>query len=47
VNLCKAGGSKPFCELVAEANLESPFEKATVESVVSYAKKYLNENPVE
>jgi len=33
LKLCKAGGSKPFLELVKYGNLESPFKKETVEKI--------------
>lgn len=46
LNLCKEGGSKTFLNLLETAKLESPFEKKTIESVVDYAKKYLEENKV-
>ncbi|WP_449539583.1 M3 family oligoendopeptidase [Ferdinandcohnia sp. Marseille-Q9671] len=42
VHLCKLGGSKPFTELVKEANLLSPFEEGTVESVVGEIEAWLN-----
>ncbi|MFZ3589553.1 M3 family oligoendopeptidase [Bacillus sp. DJP31] len=40
--LCQQGGSKPFTELVKVANLESPFDQGTVESVVAEIEEYLN-----
>ncbi len=33
LKLCNAGGSKPFLELVEYGNLESPFNKETVENI--------------
>ncbi|MFD1778310.1 M3 family oligoendopeptidase [Fredinandcohnia salidurans] len=42
LHLCKQGGSKPFTELVAVANLLSPFEDGTVESVVGEIEAWLN-----
>ncbi|MBP1970743.1 M3 family oligoendopeptidase [Virgibacillus natechei] len=42
VNLCKLGGSKPFLELVETANLRSPFEEGTVESVVGTIEAWLD-----
>jgi M3 family oligoendopeptidase len=42
LHLCKQGGSKPFTELVAVANLLSPFEEGTVESVVGEIEAWLN-----
>ncbi|WP_077328211.1 M3 family oligoendopeptidase [Virgibacillus siamensis] len=40
-NLCKLGGSKSFLGLVEAANLRSPFEEGTVESVVDSIEKWL------
>ncbi len=42
LHLCKLGGSKPFTELVKEANLLSPFEDGCVESVVGTIEAWLN-----
>ncbi|WJY28001.1 MULTISPECIES: M3 family oligoendopeptidase [Sporosarcina] len=42
VRLCKLGGSKSFTELVAEANLISPFEDGCVESVVGTIESWLD-----
>lgn len=42
LHLCKLGGSKPFTELVKEANLLSPFEDGCVESVVDTIEAWLN-----
>ncbi|MDR4886910.1 M3 family oligoendopeptidase [Fredinandcohnia sp. QZ13] len=42
VHLCKQGGSKPFTELVKVANLLSPFEEGTVQSVVGEIEAWLN-----
>ncbi|RFB18126.1 M3 family oligoendopeptidase [Bacillus sp. HNG] len=42
VHLCKQGGSKPFTELVKVANLLSPFEQGTVQSVVGEIEAWLN-----
>lgn len=41
VQLCKAGGSKPFLELVQLANLQSPFEEGCIKSVVEDIKTWL------
>lgn len=41
VALCKAGGSKPFLELVKIANLKSPFETGCVESVIGDIEAWL------
>ncbi|WP_453990331.1 M3 family oligoendopeptidase [Bacillus nitroreducens] len=42
IHLCKQGGSKPFTELINVANLLSPFEEGTVESVVGEIDTWLN-----
>ncbi len=42
LNLCKAGGSKPFLELVEVAGLKSPFKPGTVASVINQAAEWLN-----
>ncbi|MFT4412345.1 M3 family oligoendopeptidase [Fredinandcohnia humi] len=42
VHLCKQGGSKPFLQLVEVANLLSPFEDGTVQSVVGEIEAWLN-----
>lgn len=42
VKLCKAGGSRPFLELVDYANLNSPFEDGTVANVVSGVDSWLS-----
>ncbi|TCN27715.1 M3 family oligoendopeptidase [Mesobacillus foraminis] len=42
LNLCKLGGSMPFTELVREANLISPFEKNSVQSVVREIELWLD-----
>ncbi|MFS0824056.1 M3 family oligoendopeptidase [Bacillus sp. 1P02SD] len=42
IHLCKQGGSKPFTELVKVANLLSPFEEGTVQSVVGEIEAWLN-----
>ncbi|CEA03152.1 Peptidase family M3 [Metalysinibacillus saudimassiliensis] len=41
-SLCKLGGSKSFTQLVASANLNSPFEDGTVAAVIEAVKVYLN-----
>lgn len=43
LHLCKLGGSKKFTDLVAEANLISPFEDGCVESVVGSIEDWLNQ----
>ncbi|MCJ7841967.1 M3 family oligoendopeptidase [Lederbergia sp. NSJ-179] len=43
LNLCKLGGSKPFLELVAAANIRSPFEEGTVEATIDIIEKWLNQ----
>ncbi|SHG43166.1 M3 family oligoendopeptidase [Ornithinibacillus halophilus] len=42
LKLCKLGGSKPFLGLVEAANLKSPFEEGTVESIVDEIEKWLD-----
>lgn len=41
LHLCKQGGSKPFLELVQEANLISPFEDGCVQSVTGEIREWL------
>lgn len=41
--LCKAGGSKSFLELLEVADLQSPFEEGCVASVVSMIKGHLDQ----
>jgi len=41
MRLCKAGGSKSFLELVEYANLESPFEEKSFNSVIGNVEEYL------
>lgn len=42
VQLCKLGGSKSFLELVKAANLRSPFDSHTIESIVDFIKSWLH-----
>ncbi|SDQ21923.1 M3 family oligoendopeptidase [Virgibacillus salinus] len=42
LNLCKLGGTKSFLGLVEAANLRSPFEEGTVESIVDSIKNWLD-----
>lgn len=42
LTLCKAGGSKPFLQLVKLAGLKSPFDKETLITTLDGIKKYLN-----
>ena len=42
LRLCRAGGSKPFLELVELAGLESPFKEGCLESVVESIEDWLN-----
>ncbi|MFS0637203.1 M3 family oligoendopeptidase [Mesobacillus foraminis] len=42
LKLCKLGGSMPFTELVKEANLLSPFEENSVQSVVREIEIWLD-----
>ncbi|TCO69350.1 M3 family oligoendopeptidase [Marinisporobacter balticus] len=41
LNLCKAGGSKSFLNLVKLAKLESPFEDGCIKRVVEKIEKYI------
>ncbi len=41
LNLCKAGGSKPFLELLKIAEINSPFDKEVVRSIVEYSDEWL------
>lgn len=42
LHLCRLGGTKPFTELVKEANLENPFENGTIANIVPELKKYID-----
>ena len=42
LHLCKQGGTKPFLELVKEANLENPFKDGTISNIVPELKKYID-----
>lgn len=42
LHLCKAGGSKPFLELLKEGNLQSPFEDSTIEAVIEPIENWLD-----
>lgn len=42
LRLCKAGGSKPFLELVELAGLENPFVDGTIKKVVDPLKQWLD-----
>ncbi|WP_100010321.1 M3 family oligoendopeptidase [Lentibacillus sediminis] len=42
LNLCKLGGTKSFLNLVAAANLKSPFEEQTMDDVVRSVEAYLD-----
>jgi len=41
LRLCRAGGSRPFLELVDYANLKSPFKEESLQSVLSDVEGYL------
>lgn len=41
VSLCRAGGSQSFVELVAFANLRSPFEEGAIAAILEPVKKWL------
>lgn len=42
IKLCKAGGSKPFLELVEYANLESPFKEEVISKLMSEIETYID-----
>lgn len=42
LHLCGLGGSKSFTKLVEEANLISPFEDGSVESIIQSIEEYIN-----
>ncbi|MBU0278648.1 MULTISPECIES: M3 family oligoendopeptidase [unclassified Gemella] len=42
LHLCDLGGTKPFLELVKEANLENPFVDGTISNITPELEKYLN-----
>lgn len=42
IRLCKAGGSKPFLELIILANLQNPFVDGTIKQVVEPIKAWLD-----
>ncbi|MDD3831298.1 MAG: M3 family oligoendopeptidase [Clostridia bacterium] len=45
VNLCRAGGSKSYLELLELANISSPFADCTVERAINYIKPELDKAP--
>jgi M3 family oligoendopeptidase len=42
INLCKAGGSLPFTDLVELAGLKSPFEEGCIKTVVEEIEQWFN-----
>ncbi|PID21532.1 oligoendopeptidase F [Sporosarcina sp. P3] len=44
--LCQLGGSQSFLELVATANLRSPFEDGTVESIMDFISQWLVDHKI-
>ncbi len=42
IELCKAGGTKPFTELLEQANLKSPFGEEAIKEVTNEVEKWLN-----
>lgn len=46
LELCQLGGSKPFLELVETANLNSPFEEGTVESIMDFIGEWIVDNRI-
>ncbi len=43
MHLCKLGGSRSFTELVAAANLISPFDESCIQSVIGEIEAWLNQ----
>lgn len=41
VNLCRAGGSKGYFELLDYANLSNPFKEGTVKKAIGYLKEFI------
>jgi M3 family oligoendopeptidase len=44
MDLCREGGRRPFLELLKVAKLESPFEKATVQNIVSFTEGWIEDD---
>ena len=42
LDLCKAGGSRSFLELLKIAKIDSPFDKKVIESIVSYSENWID-----
>lgn len=42
LRLCKAGGTKPFLQLLEVADLENPFKDGTIKKAVEPIKEYLS-----
>ena len=42
VNLCKAGGTKGYFDLLAVARLENPFEEKTIKDIASKIEKVID-----
>ena len=43
MNLCRAGGSRGYFELLKLANLDNPFSAETVESITNAVVKKIDE----
>ncbi|MEG0657537.1 M3 family oligoendopeptidase [Anaerorhabdus sp.] len=43
IHICSVGGTKTFLEIVKEAGLKSPFEDGTVEPIIQFVAKYLEQ----
>ena len=43
-NLCKAGGSKPFVNLLEVGNLDNPFVDGTIKKVIGELEKWIDEH---
>ncbi len=41
--LCKAGGTKPFLQLIKNANITSPFDEGIIKNIASQTLQYLDE----
>lgn len=42
LDLCKAGGSRSFLELLKIAKIDSPFDKKVIESIVNYSENWID-----
>jgi M3 family oligoendopeptidase len=44
LHICRVGGSKPFLEIVREAGLDSPFEKETIQRIMTHLQDWFVKN---